>query len=382
MKIDRKLTSYVCFLSFLMVFPVFSGHAFAQNEQKDVIKIGAVFSLTGRNTFVGNEMKRAVELAVRDAREKFPGLPDIEVIAGDDKGNAGDAASAVRKLVKEENVKFIVGGSGSNQALGMARICLQEQILCITPSATHSSLAEMGNLIIRFLPSNQAFARFIAETTYRVLKLNTLALIRNSGNSFSMDLSNAFESAYLALGGTVSKEVTYDANTYIGKVVAELAESKVPAIFVPDNTAGSIPILQVWMRLPGEKPIFIGPDSWSVPELWELVRRAGYKAYFASYYDSTSEKWLNFSRRMGGTPETVSGFAGAAYDATMILLTALANVSESTPEAVSAWIRQNTFEGVTGSSVFNGRPTPAHDLYFLEVNATGLTVVHKQRVSD
>ncbi len=368
----------------LFGFGLIGETAFAQPApaESPAIRIGIILSLTGRNTTVGNEMKRAMELAVADAKKKFPALSALEVVTGDDRGTAGNAARVTLQLIKDQGVKFIVGGSGSNQALGMARVCREMHVLCITPSATHTELARMGDSVIRFLPSNNAFARFLAESALDQLTFRELAVMRNSSNAFSIDLASAFVKHYQAGGGNVIAQETYDPNTYLGELIARVLKSGAKAVFIPDNTASSLPILQVWGGRPGPKPVFIGPDSWSVPSLWNTVRSLGLRVYFVSYYDPTSDAWRLFSQRMNGTPEEVSGFAGVAYDAMMLLLSSLARAETKAPLAVSRVLQKSRLEGVSGATVFSGKTTPSRDLYLLEVTSKGLKVVRKARVSD
>jgi branched-chain amino acid transport system substrate-binding protein len=88
--------------------------------EKTEILIGAINSMTGVEAMVGTEHRWAYQLAVNDinaaggvyVKELGKSLP-MRLIVVDDKSSIPDAAAGVEKLIKLENVDFILGSVSS-----------------------------------------------------------------------------------------------------------------------------------------------------------------------------------------------------------------------------------------------------------------------------
>ncbi len=337
------------------------------------VRIGVLLSLSGRNQGVGQAMRAAIEQAVRDAAGRISRLPAVRLEFGDDQGTAHQASSETRRLARAVGVSIVLGGSGSNQALAMAQVCVRLNLLCLTPSATHTQLERMGPQVFRFLPSNETMAAFLARVAVQDLKLREAVLLTNVSNAFSTDLARAFRKHYESVGGRVVQEVTYDAETPPGTVLTRAGA--VPTVFLPDNQNMTVPIVTAWAQKAPSRPVFLGPDSWSIPEVWALFRRYGLTAYYVTYYDPTASAWQDFARRLGKKPEEVSAFEGAAYDSMTLLLEAVARAESPTPAAVAKILSQMSLKGVTGQVRFRQARSADHELFVLQVLPDRLRVV-------
>jgi len=353
-------------------FLVLALHGGLADRPAGELRIGVLLSLSGRNQGVGQAMKGAIEQAVRDAAGRISRLPPIRLEFGDDQGTARQASAEAQRLA-QAGISILLGGSGSNQALAMAQVCVRLNLLCLTPSATHTQLEQMGPQVFRFLPSNETMAAFLARVAVQDLKLREVALLTNVSNAFSTDLARAFRKHYESAGGRVVQEVAYDAETPPGTVLARTGP--VPAVFLPDNQNMTVPIVTVWAQKASSRPVFLGPDSWSIPEVWALFRRYGLTAYYVTYYDPTAPAWQDFARRLRKKPEEVSAFEGAAYDSMTLLLEAVAQAESSTPAAVAKVLSQMSLQGVTGRVRFRQSQSADHELFVLQVLPDRLRVV-------
>ena len=111
--------SIVC-AAFLVVLLALSGAAFAQQK---VIKIGAVYPLTGNIASTGLDCRRGAELAVDIINGKYnlslplakeEGLPNLggaklELIFADTKGDPKNGMSEAERLVSQEKVVAMIG---------------------------------------------------------------------------------------------------------------------------------------------------------------------------------------------------------------------------------------------------------------------------------
>jgi branched-chain amino acid transport system substrate-binding protein len=84
------------------------------------VKIGSVLSVTGPGSFLGDPEKRTLEMYVADinAAGGINGQR-VRIFIYDDGGDANKARTFATRLVEEDNVDAVVGGSASGTALAM-----------------------------------------------------------------------------------------------------------------------------------------------------------------------------------------------------------------------------------------------------------------------
>src|SRR5699024_8526913 len=96
---------------------------------QETIQMGAVLSLTGASATVGEDVRRAVDLAVDDVNENGGVLgKKFEVIVEDSAGNATSALNAARKLVNVDKVPVIIGEDSSGITLHIAQFMVMEGV--------------------------------------------------------------------------------------------------------------------------------------------------------------------------------------------------------------------------------------------------------------
>jgi branched-chain amino acid transport system substrate-binding protein len=113
-----------------------AGQTAATGANKEPIKVGAIFSLTGPNSPLGVPEKQAVELLVKElnAAGGVNGHP-LEILFEDDKSDNTEAVKAIKKLVTKEKVVAVLGSSGSGPSLGMAEYASAEKLPMISMAA-------------------------------------------------------------------------------------------------------------------------------------------------------------------------------------------------------------------------------------------------------
>ena len=84
------------------------------------IKIGAVLSVTGPASFLGDPEKRTLEMYVDDINAKG-GVngQKLQLVVYDDGGNADNARTFATRLVEEDKIVAMVGGSTTGSTLAM-----------------------------------------------------------------------------------------------------------------------------------------------------------------------------------------------------------------------------------------------------------------------
>jgi len=105
-------------------------------EEKETIKIGAVFAVTGGASWLGEPEKRTVEMLVEEINAKG-GIDGhkIELIIEDDQANPDKTKAAVKKLILRDNVVVIIGPSTSGSSLAIKTIMNDEKVPLVSCAA-------------------------------------------------------------------------------------------------------------------------------------------------------------------------------------------------------------------------------------------------------
>jgi branched-chain amino acid transport system substrate-binding protein len=100
------------------------------------IKIGALFSVTGPASFLGEPEKNTLELLVKETNAKG-GIhgSKIELVSYDTGGDVTKAVQLANKLIKNDHVAAIVGPSTTGETMAVIPIAEKEQIPLISCAA-------------------------------------------------------------------------------------------------------------------------------------------------------------------------------------------------------------------------------------------------------
>lgn len=102
------------------------------------MKVGAVFSVTGRASFLGDPEKKTAEMVV-EAINANGGVngEKIELIVYDDEGDATKCNLAVKKLITRDKVDAIIGPSTSGNSLAVLKLAEQYKVPLVSCAASY-----------------------------------------------------------------------------------------------------------------------------------------------------------------------------------------------------------------------------------------------------
>jgi branched-chain amino acid transport system substrate-binding protein len=145
----------------------------AQAQQK-VIKIGAVYPLTGNIASTGLDCKRGVDLAVDIINGKYDldlplakseGLPNlggakIEIVYADTKGDPKNGMSETERLIAQEKVVAMIGAYQSSVTKTASQITERMKVPYVCSDSSSPTLTERGfKYFFRVSPHDAIFAR-------------------------------------------------------------------------------------------------------------------------------------------------------------------------------------------------------------------------------
>jgi len=157
-------------------------------KDKDVIKVGAIFPLTGKFAEMGEPLKFATQLAVEDIN-KAGGInaKEIEVIFEDSKGDAKTAVTAVQKLITVDKINIITSFlTGVSEAI--KPITERNNVLFLAQTVA-PKIIDNTLLTIRFhysfMEEGLVMSKFITDK-----KPKKLAIIQSNDPSTSFELDS------------------------------------------------------------------------------------------------------------------------------------------------------------------------------------------------
>jgi branched-chain amino acid transport system substrate-binding protein len=338
----------------------------------DVIKIGEVGSMTGDEASFGISTHQGVELALKqiNAAGGVKGKQIVD-IALDDQGKPDEAATAVTKLITQNNVVAILGEVASSRSLAMAPIAQRYKIPMISPTSTNPDVTKKGDYIFRacFLDSFQAkvMARFALDN----LKFKKVAILRDVKNDYSVGLSNFFTEIFKQSGGTITIDQSYSAGDKDFKAQLTAIRATNPeAIYVP-GYYGDVVLIGRQARELGIKAPMMGGDGWDSPKLKEIGGEALNGYYISNHYSTgdknpkTQDFVAKYKAAYGGLPDSM---AALAFDSTYMLVDAMNRAKSLSPSDIrDALATTKDFDGVAGKITMDAGRNPVKSAVVLKV---------------
>ncbi len=119
-------------------------------QDKGVIRIGAILSLTGRGSQYGKASLQGIQIAV-DEVNKAGGIHgrSIDLVVEDSLSEAKSAVTAYQKLLDIDKVCAIIGPILSDEVLAVAPEANRRQVLILAPAAGTDKIATAGPWVFR-----------------------------------------------------------------------------------------------------------------------------------------------------------------------------------------------------------------------------------------
>ena len=178
------------------------------------IKLGIVFGFTGPIESLTQPMASAAEMAMKEVTDSgaLLGGSSVTSVRGDSTCiDSAAAVSVTERLVTADKVNGIVGGDCSGVTGAMLQnVARPNGIVMVSPSATSPALstAEDDGLFFRTSPSDARQGQVMTEIILE-RGINTVA-VTYQNSDYGKGLADAFESAFVAAGGTVTINLAHE----------------------------------------------------------------------------------------------------------------------------------------------------------------------------
>ena len=318
------------------------------------VKIGGIGPLTGAYANYGLSEKNGAELAVKEINEAG-GIAgkQIELSYQDSQGESESAVNAYGKLMDwgmEVSLGCVL--SGENASIGAA--ARDDDVLLITPSGSADKCIDGNDKAFRvcFYDSYQgaAAAQYIKDNNM----VDTVGILYQSDNDYSVGLYNAFVAKCGELGITIAETQTFTSTTStdFSTQVNALVASGAKLVFIPIYAEEASTFLtQARGKFAGDV-YFFGADGLDgilgkVEQDPTIANNVLMLTPFSA--DNPAENVQSFVKKYqeayGATPDQ---FAADAYDAIYVIKAAVEKAGSTSGAALASALTSLTVEGVTG----------------------------------
>ena len=337
------------------------------------IQIGGMWVLSGPDTALGLDQKRAVEIAIKDVDAKLLGHP-LKLNAEDSLCNAEGGQTAATKLASNPQTVVVLGPACSSATTPAAPILWQAGITDICTSCTAPALT-----VSTRKPEYAGFARTVysdseqgkADATYvaKVLKLKTAVTIHD-GSPYAQQLQQVFADNFTAMGGKVlSQEAVSPTDVDMHPLLTRIASEKPDIIYFPLFTAAAAQVLRQAKETPGlEKTKLMGGSSLLSAD---FIQAAGppVVGFIFGYPDVSPDAMgkgypkfvADYKKDYGEAP--ISGYHANAFDAATLAFDAIKKVAKTDKDG-NLYIGRKAYRDAVFSIKFEGISGPiACDAY-------------------
>lgn len=324
-----------------------------KSTDSNVIKIGAMFPLSGDAAVYGKSARNGIILAQThfNGQAKY----QVQVVFEDTQANPLQAVSAFRLLSDVEKVSACLGPMTSGEVLSVAPFANQRNIVIFSPTASAPKITDAGEYVFRNLTSDAydgvVMARFAAETL-GVRKAGVVYI----NNEFGYGLKQSFTDE--AKAQKIDLPVVdgfSEGATDFRTIVMKIKEYPLDAVFLVGGKEMATMIKQ--LREAGLRTRVL---SVGIFEDSDILKRLGtelngsvytYRSFDLNSTNTIVTDFVRDYRELFGCDPDL--YSAQSYDAALILFRCCIASLESKIEMKEALYNVQEFIGVTGSTSFD-----------------------------
>ncbi len=302
------------------------------------IFIGGYWTLSGPDTALGLDQKRAVEIAFDDWNNKVVGH-SIRLVTEDSQCNAEGGQTAATKLASNQRIALVLGPDCSSAATPGAPILWKAGVVSVGTSTTAPALTAPDRKpgyfgYLRTIYNDLDAGKADAEYFYNQLGCRTASTIHD-GSPYAEQLVRVMEGVFKKLGGKITAaEAVAPTDVDMRPVLTRIATDKPCVLYFPIFVAAGAQIARQAGEISGlEKTNVIGGSALMAPGFIEAAGDAAVGFVFTNP-DTSPEAFgkrypefvEKYKKKFGEAP--IQAFHANAYDGALIALMALEKVAK------------------------------------------------------
>jgi branched-chain amino acid transport system substrate-binding protein len=225
---------------------------------QETLKMGALATLEGAFTVLGQDGMRGVELALKE-HNYTAGGKKIELVKGSSNGSPDSAVSATRKLVEQDKVQILIGPLSGSEGIAVkdyAKGQLQTTFLNGTSGAQETTLSSPAPNFYRFSTDGAQWSAGLGSHSFS--KGYKKVVVVAEDYAFPYSQVAGFMMEFCKAGGKVLDKHwvpigTKDYSSVIAKLPADI-----DAVYVALGGADAVNFLTQYEQNGGTKPLIGG----------------------------------------------------------------------------------------------------------------------------
>lgn len=226
---------------------------------EDTIKVGALATLEGPFTVLGQDGMRGLELALKE-HNGMAGGKKIEIIQGSSDASPDSAVKAARKLVEQDGVTILIGPLSGDEGLAVKDYAkTQPNVTFVngTSAAQDTTLRDPAPNFFRFSTDGAQWMAGLGTYAYETKGYKNVATVAED-YSFPYTQVFGFMAEFCKAGGKVpSKSWVPIGNKDFSSVIAAIPDD-VDAIYVALGGADGVNFLTQYQQSGGTAPLIGG----------------------------------------------------------------------------------------------------------------------------
>jgi branched-chain amino acid transport system substrate-binding protein len=275
--------------------------ASSASAEDKVVKIGAVFPMSGGAASIGVRAKYALEVAMDIINNAHPELGDfplaknaglaglggakVDVVFADNQGSPATGQNQTLRLITEEKVVALTGAYQSGVTLTASAIAEKYGIPFLNGESVAANLTERGfKWFFRTTPIAsdfaKAYAEFLTDMKAAGAKTDTVALVHDN-TEYGTSVANTITSAFKENGKVIALDVAYAVNaTDVQSQVLQLKEKNPDVVIMISYTSDAILFAKTMQALDYKPAMLLADDAgYSDPSFIKAVGKLSQGAF-------------------------------------------------------------------------------------------------------
>jgi branched-chain amino acid transport system substrate-binding protein len=335
----------------------------ASAEDK-VVKIGAIFPMTGGAASAGIHAKAALEVALDIINNAHPELGDfplakdaglsglggakVQVVFADNQGSPATGQNQALRLVTEEKVVALTGAYQSGITLTASAIAERYGIPFVNGESVAADLTERGfKWFFRTTPIASDFAKeyydFLTDMKAAGVKTDSVAVLHDQ-TEYGTSVANTIATAFKAKGQPIALDLAYTVNaTDVQSQVLQLKEKKPDVVIMISYTSDAILFAKTMQALDYKPPMLLADDSgYSDPSFIKTVGKISQgvlnrSSWSAGPPGSATAIIAEMYKKKSG--DEMDDTAGREMQAFLVLVDAINRAGSTDPAKIQAALR-------------------------------------------
>jgi branched-chain amino acid transport system substrate-binding protein len=330
--------------------------------------VGVLQPLTGAAAIYGKSIDDGMQLAFKEAEQANLLPPEFSLVKVDTGSIPSTAASEYRRLIKEHEVRMVMGGVTTDEAYALIPEVEEARVVCLSPSVSATDISKKSKYFYRLFPTDETEGMTAADHLMRRSKRRLM--IYTDGSLYTRGIESEFRQHYqLKLPGRIMDTVHLRSPEWRSRSADLLHAHNPQAVFIIGHAERILEVLEHLDRT-GFDGVRCTTSTFFVRD---VISRAGKLAdeviFPLTAYDciTNAEEEKDKQRSFSEQYEAVYGnkpdiFAAHGFDAMRVAIRAFNKAESFYPSGIKKALafNLNDLSGATGALSFDDHGDVRH----------------------